>query len=187
MEAGTIARSYAEALLEVAEREGTPETFAEAFEEVVAALEADARIRTFIEAPTVDRGEKKQVLRTAFEGRVQRLFLNFLLVVIDKRRERLLTRIAREYRSLLDQRTGRVHAEVTLAREVDERLEEEISAGLSQRLGKKVVPHIKVDPKILGGIIIRYEDKVLDASVRRRLIGLRRRMLAAELDGAHAR
>lgn len=181
MEAGTIARSYADALLDVAAREGAEESFAEAFEELAGVLEDDARIRAFLAAPTIDREEKKRVLTTALEGRVPRLFLNFVLVVVDKRRQRLLTLMAREYRSLLDRRTGRVHAEVVLAREADERLEEDIATGLSQRLGKKVVPHIKVDPKILGGIIVRYEDKVLDASLRRKLLGLRRRMMAADL------
>lgn len=183
MEATTIARAYAEALYAVAEREGAAQAYAEAFDEVAELLRTQPRIRTFVEAPTVDPSEKKGVLREALGGRVPGLFLNFLLVVLDKRRQRLLLGMAKEYHAILDERMGRVHADVTLAREPDERFEEEIASGLSDRLGRTVVPHIQVDPRILGGIVVRYEDRVLDASLRRRLLGLRRRMMAVEVEG----
>ncbi|HUH11556.1 MAG TPA: ATP synthase F1 subunit delta [Longimicrobiales bacterium] len=183
MASSTITRTYAEALYEVAERDGQAQAFAEAFDEVAGLLRTQPRVRTFVEAPTVDPEEKKRVLREALSGRVPAHFLNFLLVVLDKRRQRLLLQMAREYHAILDERMGRVHADVTLAREPDERFEEEIASGLSERLGRTVVPHIQVDPRILGGIVVRYEDRVLDASLRRRLLGLRRRMMAVEVGG----
>jgi F-type H+-transporting ATPase subunit delta len=68
-----------------------------------------------------------------------------------------------------------------MAREPDERAEEDLRAELSRILGKRVIPHVVVNPKILGGLVVRYGDKVMDGSVRRRLSGLRRRLLEVEL------
>lgn len=181
MESGTIGRGYAEALFELASREGAQQDFADAFDQVVRLLHEEPRVRTFVEAPTVDREDKKRALRAALEGHVPRLFLNFLLVVIDKRRQRLLTEMARQYHVLLDEHTGRLHADVTLAREPDEALERDIASSLSQRLGRTVVPHVHVDPRIIGGLIVRWGDRVIDGSVRHRLVSLRRRLLSADL------
>ncbi|HUH00057.1 MAG TPA: ATP synthase F1 subunit delta, partial [Gammaproteobacteria bacterium] len=122
-------------------------------------------------------------LRTALAGQVPPVFLNFLLVVLDKRRQRLLGEIALAYRELLDEKLGLLNVEVTLAHELDERGEEEVALQLSRILGRRVLPHLRVDPAILGGIIVRYGDRVLDGSLRRRLVSLRRRLLGAGLEG----
>ncbi|MBI4410555.1 MAG: ATP synthase F1 subunit delta [Gemmatimonadetes bacterium] len=183
----TIARSYAEALFELGERQDQQEAFARASEELATLLEREPRLRAFLETPKVEAAAKKRVLRDALGERVPALFLNFLQVVIDKRRQRLLREIAREYRSLLDERLGRLHVQVLLAREPDERTEREIAEELSQALGRKVIAHLRVEPAILGGIVVRYRDRVLDGSLRRKLLSLRRRMVEAELPrGVHS-
>ena len=177
----TVARNYAEALFELGERHGQREAFASAVDELAGLLDQEPRLRAFLESPKVETEDKKGVLRRALEDRVPPLFLNFLMVVLDKRRQRLLREIAREYHALLDERLGRLHAQVTLAREPDERFEQEIAADLSKILGRQVIPHVQVNPQILGGIVVRYGDRVLDGSLRRRLVSLRRRLVEAEL------
>jgi F-type H+-transporting ATPase subunit delta len=177
----TIARSYAEALFELGERHGQAEAFSAALTLIAATLESEGRLRLFLETPKVEPAEKKRVLVEALREQVPPLVLNFLLVVLDKGRQRILPQIAREYRALLDESLGRVHAEVTVAREPDERTEREIAAELSRALGKTVIPTIQVDPKIIGGIIVRYGDRVMDGSLKRRLVTLRRRLLDAKL------
>ncbi len=177
----TIARSYAEALFALGERHEAHAAFAEAFHQLSALIERVPRVRTFLESPKIEAANKKAVLQGALQGRVPQLFLNFVLVVLDKRRQRLLPEIAREYDALLDERSGRLHVEVTLAREPDERAEEDLRAELSRILGKRVIPHVVVNPNILGGLVVRYGDKVMDGSLRRRLSTLRRRLLDVEL------
>jgi len=180
----TVARSYAEALFELGERHNLVEAFAEAFEAFTRLLESEPSVRAFLETPKVEPAEKKRVLRESLEGRVPPLFMNFLLLMIDKRRQRMILPTAAEYRALLDERLNRVHAQVTLAREPDEQTEREIAGQLSRVLGRTVIPHIKVDPKILGGIVVRYGDHILDGSLRRKLTSLRRRLLEAEVPAA---
>ncbi len=180
----TIARSYAEALFELGERHRAHEALSRAFHEVVALLEHEPRVRLFLETPKIELADKKAALRRALEGRLPPLFLNFLLVVLDKRRQRLLPTIAAEYDLLLDEASGRVHVQVTLARDVDERAEEDLRAELTRILGRTVIAHVHVDPRILGGVIVHYGDKVIDASLRRRLASLRRRLLETPLSAA---
>src|SRR5690606_34896686 len=106
-------------------RHGQQEAFAEAVDQVAALFESEPRLRTFLETPKVEPAEKKGVLRQVFGGRVPPLFLNFLMLLVDKRRQRLIGEIAREYHALLDEHLGRVHVQVTLAREPDEEMKRE--------------------------------------------------------------
>lgn len=183
-ESSTIARGYAEALFALGRKTGEDEVYARAFEAVGALLDTDPRVADFLGSPKIAAATKKQVLVGALADRVPRRFLNFLLVVLDKRRQRLLPRIEREYQRLVDERLGRRHVQVTLAHEPDERTEREVASELSRILGSQVIPHIRVDEAILGGIIVQYGDRVMDGSLRRRLLSLRRRLLDAALPAA---
>jgi hypothetical protein len=82
-------------------------------------------------------------------------------------------RHAAEYRDLLDEKLGRLHVQVTLAHEPDEARSRRSSAELTRITGRTVIPHISVDPALLGGIVVRYGDHVMDGSLRRRLLSLR--------------
>lgn len=177
----TIGRNYAEALYSLGQKRGEAEAYADAFIELDRALASDLRIRRFLETPKIDPPAKQAVLRSALEGRVPEAFLNFVLVVVAKHRQGRLHAIREEYDVILDERAGRVQAEVTLARQPDERLIEEIRSRLSTMLGKTVVANVHVNPAILGGIVVRYGDRVLDGSVRRQLASLKREMMHAGL------
>ena len=84
-----------------------------------------------------------------------------------------------EYHTLVDEVTGRVHARVTVARETDEAEQKLIADRLSKAIGKTVVPHLNVDPRILGGVVVRVGDTVMDGSLRKRLATLKRRMVSS--------
>jgi F-type H+-transporting ATPase subunit delta len=173
----TVARSYAEALFDIARRTGEESAFAAAFESLERALTADPRVRNFLATPKIEVAAKKAALRAALQGKVPVHFLNFVMVVLDKRRQRILHEMGIEYHALMDEHLGRLNVRITLAHEPDERAEEEITTELSRILGRKIVSHIDVDPGILGGIVVRYGDRILDASLRRRLLNLRERLL----------
>ena len=182
-----VARNYAEALFELAERHQAHEAFAAAAATVAGLLADDPRIGAFLAVPKIEPRAKKQVLRAALAGRVPPLFLNFVLVVVDKRRQALLGEIARSYRALLDEKLGRLHVDVTLAHEPDAATEQRIAGELGRILRRTVVPHVRIDESILGGIVVRYGDQVLDGSLLRRLASLRSRMLEAALPPGGAR
>lgn len=177
-----IARNYAETLLELARRSGgeaAVEEFGQALEQVSELLRREPRVLEFLETPRVTSEERKRAVRAAFAGNVPEPFLRFLLVLIDKRRQTLIREIAEEYTLLVDELKGRVRAHVTVARAADPALQREIVASLERRLGKKVVSTFETDPSLVGGVLVRVGDQLYDGTLRRRIAGLRRRMVTA--------
>jgi F-type H+-transporting ATPase subunit delta len=175
----TIARNYAETLLELAQRAGDLRGWGEMLDQVSDAMETDRRLRTFLESPRVSAQRKNEILTKAYGAQLPRNFLRFLQALINHRRQMLIPAIAHTYHDLVDQVEGRVHASVTVARPADESDRTVLTKQLSRMLGKDVVPHFHVNAGILGGVIVRVGDTVLDGSVRRRLATLRTKMLAA--------
>lgn len=174
-----IARNYAEALFDVGERSGETTQFAELLEALTGAIGADPLIRQVMESPGVPKRTRLAVIQGALQGRVPAGFLRWVEAVVRRGRQGLLALISQEYQALLDIKLNRVHAGVTLARKVDPALQAEIVTRLSQALGKTVVPHFRENPSLLGGVIVRVGDRVMDGSVRHRLQQLRRQMLGA--------
>jgi F-type H+-transporting ATPase subunit delta len=177
-----IARNYAETLIALAQRDGgdtAVDTYGVALDDVAELLRQEPRIREFLGSPRVSTDDRKRAIRGTFEGRVPESFLRFLLVVVDKRRQTLLPEIAIEYRALVDQLRGRVRAHITLARDADAGLRDEIVAALEKRIGRTVIPTFSSDPALLGGVLIRVGDLLYDGSMRRRIAGLKRKMMAA--------
>lgn len=177
----TVARSYAETLFELARREDAVDAYAEAMDVVARLIAENPRFRLFLETPRIGAEDKKAAVRRAFEDRLPRHVVSFVLVTIDRRRQRLLRDIAYEYRMLLDEHMGREHVHVTLARSVDDATGRLIAERLSRVIGKEAIPHIVVKPEIVGGLIVRTGDMIFDGSVRRHLDDMRRRLLQAAL------
>jgi len=177
----TVARNYAETLFELARRNESIQEYGDALGMVAGLLEDDSRFRTFVETPRIDDENKKDVIRKVFRDKAPKQVINFVLITIDKRRQTLLREISAEYLLLLDDHLGREHVEVTVARPLDDTTANVVSEQLSKMLGRQAIPHIRVKPEILGGLIIRTGDMIYDGSVRRRLEGLRRRLLTVRI------
>jgi F-type H+-transporting ATPase subunit delta len=173
----TIARNYAETLLELAQRAGDLRGWGELVDNIANAMESDRRLRVFLESPRVSAQKKNEIFQKAYGGALPKLFVRFLQALVSHRRLMLIPAIAHQYHDLVDQVEGRVHASVSVARAVDDGDRQLVTAQLSRALGKEVVPHFHVNPSILGGVIVRVGDTVLDGSVRRRLATLRARMM----------
>ena len=177
MNDATISRNYAETLLILAKKDGQQEQWGTLIDAIGVAMREDRTLKTFLESPKIAASQKIEILAKALGKRVPPLFLRFLETVVAKRRQMLIPVIASEYRALIDESEGRVHANVTVAREPAEAEKDALAKQLSRVLGKRVVPHISLNPAILGGLIVKIGDTVMDGSVRRRLATLRSRML----------
>lgn len=176
----TIARNYAAALYELGVTHGESDAYATAFRSLSEML-ADERVRRFLDTPKVEAADKQAAVRKALEGRVPEHFLRFVLVVIAKRRQGILDVIQSQYQMMVDEQADQVHAEVTLAREPDEATRAMLAERLTALLGKTVIPHIRVKPDILGGLVVRYGDHAMDASLRRQLVAMKRDLMNATL------
>lgn len=180
----SIAKNYAETLFELAQRADSLDEYGEAITVVATLVDENPAFREFLETPRVASSEKKKVLEKTLDGRVPPMLLNFLKIMVDKRRQRLVRDIARSFRALVDEHLGRAHVEVTVARSLSDDALRELSRKLSEVIGKTVIPHVHVKPSILGGVVVREGDTVYDGSMRRQLDRMRRRLLSAELDSA---
>ncbi len=177
----TVARNYAETLFALAERHEGVEAYGTGIETVAVLIDENDDFRRFLETPRIAVGQKKEVVRKVFGETLPTKLVNFILITLDKRRQRLLRVIAREYNGLLDEHFNRVHVEVTLARKLDDDSVEEMQKRMTAALGKTAIPHVRVKPGILGGAIFRTGDTIYDGSLRRRLDSMRRRLLKADL------
>lgn len=174
----TIARNYAEVLLELARRAEDPAGWGKLMRDVANGMLQDLTVQHFLESPKISEAQKNEVFFQALGDRVPRHFLRFLQTLVRKRRQMLIPTISSEYDKLLDIHEGRVHANVTVARETSAEDESRIAAELSRVIGMTVVPHLNVNPAILGGVVVKIGDTVMDGSVRRRLGRLRNQILA---------
>jgi F-type H+-transporting ATPase subunit delta len=180
MRSSTIARNYAEALLALARKANDLEGWGASIRGVVSAIEGDERLRNFLAAPQVSADQKRTVIGKAFADRLPAKMVRFIQKLIENRRQMLLPEIAIEYGNLVDEATGRIHANVMVAREASEADLKMIAAHLSRAFSKVVIPHVTVKPEIIGGVIVKVGDQVMDGSVRKRLRTLRSRVLAAK-------
>jgi F-type H+-transporting ATPase subunit delta len=177
LRAATIARNYAEALFELGEKSGRTEDYLELVEALAAAVEASERARAVLMSPKVTKARKAEILAAAVPD-APREFALFLVAVVKRGRQLLLGEIATEYAGLLDVKYNRVRAGITLAREPDPALRAAIIKALGDALGKEIVAGFAVEPAILGGAVVRVGDRMMDGSVRRKLLQLRRALLA---------
>lgn len=180
----TVARNYAATLFDLAQRHEGLEAFAGGVDTLVGLLDQNPSFRVFLETPRIADHDKKALLRRVFSDVLPRSLLNFLLVTVDKRRQRLLGHIAEEFHALLDEHLGRTHVTVTVARQIDAAALEEVSGRLSALLGREAIPHVRINPAILGGVHLKTGDTVYDGTLRRRMKQLRRQLVNVELPAA---
>jgi F-type H+-transporting ATPase subunit delta len=174
----TIARNYSETLFALATKAKDLRGWGKMINDVAVAMQEDATLKLFFESPRIPASTKIEVLSKAFQDRMPRLMVRFLQSLVTHRRQMLIPDIARVYMDLVDEAEGRMHARVTVSREPSAADTKVIKQQLSRLFDKDVVPHMTVNESILGGVIVHVGDTVLDGSVRRRLLSLKRRMLA---------
>lgn len=179
MRAGTIARVYAETLLRSAERHDRVEPVDESVRGLASVFGMSPEFRRFLAAPQIQAADKRALVRSALSDRLDPLLVRFLELVIEKHREGLLEEILTAWTALLDTRANRQSATVTTALPADPEWVTRVREALERATGKTIVLEERVDPSLLGGLVVRTGDTVIDGSLKSRLSTLRRRLRAA--------
>jgi F-type H+-transporting ATPase subunit delta len=173
-----VARVYAESLLDAADkRNATPqvlEEFASLLEDV---FRADPQFEAFLASGAISRKPKAQVIRRAFDGRASDVFRNFLLVLNDNLRLDLLRAIYQAVRELYDERSGRMRVVVTSAVPLPDDQRDRLLHELREKYHKEPVLATRVDPDLLGGLVVRVGDWLYDGSVRTRLQTIQKQLI----------
>jgi F-type H+-transporting ATPase subunit delta len=173
-----IAQVYARSMFEVAESSDKLDVVREQLGKVADALSDDRDLQVFFFSPYFSTQEKVEGLDKAITG-AEPIVLNFLKLLIEKHRMPALMRIRRVYDSLWEDYNKLLPVEITSAVELDKNIVKHIGDRISEQTGRKVELSAHVEPDILGGIVVRVGNQVLDASIRRRLELLRRQIARA--------
>lgn len=181
MLANEAAPKYARALFELGERDGKLDLYREQLQSLVAIFDSHAELRRFMFHPQVKAEVKKDTLKKVFSGDVDKILLNFLMLLVDRRRISGINVIWDEFRRLFNGARNLEEAEVTTAIALSDTAHTALRQKLSEVTGKNIVLHTKVNPSILGGVVVHIGDKLIDGSVVRQLADLRRVLTSSKL------
>ena len=173
-----IAQVYARSLFEVAKERDRLDVVREQIGQFSDALAESRELQTFFFSPYFSTEEKKQGLDKALEGE-EEIVRNFLGVLIENHRMPALFRIRRELDAMWRDVNQLLPVQITSAVELDEAVTSRIGEEIGRQTGRKVELSAQVDPDVLGGIVLRVGNSILDASIRTRLERLRKQVARA--------
>jgi F-type H+-transporting ATPase subunit delta len=173
-----IAQVYARALFEVAQEQKKLDVVREQLGQFADALNESADLRVFFFSPYFSTEEKKDGLHKALTD-ADPAIVNFLETLLERHRMPVIFRIRDEYGRLWDQENKLLPVEVTSAVDLDEATVKSIGERIGEQTGQRVELTSTVDPDILGGIVLRVGNSILDASIKHRLDQLRKHVAQA--------
>ena len=175
------ALSYANALLELAEeRKASPEALATDLGSLRELIAANETFRLYLSDPSISGEARWEVLRRVLSNQVSPLLLQFMGVLNEKNRLGLITQIADAFDAILDEKLGKVEVDLIVAHKLSPDQLSEATQRISQTLKREAVVHPYVDESIIGGVIVRVGDKLIDASVKNQLNSIKSKLLAAK-------
>jgi len=170
----TIVQHYADALAEVAISQKSAEKVRRELSDFLALLRESQQLGVLLGSPAVSRANKHAVAQALVERMsASRTLRNFLFVVIDQRRVGLLQEIQQAFEARLDDLEGVARADVTSARELNERERQQLRTVLERLSGRHVEANYELDPALIAGAVVRVGSTIYDGSVRMQLERLR--------------
>ena len=173
-----IASVYARSLFEVAKEQGKLDEVREQLGQVADAINEDHELQVFFFSPYFSTEEKKEGLGKVLDG-ADPAVLNFLELLVEKHRTPALFRIRRAYDELWEHENKLLPVTITSAVELDEDVARRIGEQIGEQTGQRVELTQTVDPDIIGGLVLRVGNSILDASIRNRLDNLRKNVAKA--------
>jgi len=174
-----VARVYAEALLNAADKQGQSDDVVEGLDSLIRDLfQAEPQLEAFLTSSAIGRERKAQVIDKVFENKASVLFVDFLKVLNQHERLNLLRPILAAAKELRDERAKRIRVQVRSAVPLANDQENRLRQQLREALKLDPVLQMAVDPELLGGVVVRVGDWLYDASVRARLESIRNQLIA---------
>lgn len=174
--AGKLEKVYADALFELANEENNLDTVYNELNAVCEILNANSDFVKLLGIPTVSNEEKKKLISNCFEKKLSDTVFNFLNVLCDNGRMKYYSSIIDEFKTLYNDKNGILEVEVITTVKLSENLKTKLLEKLSKNSGKKISLVEKIDPSIMGGIVLKYNNTQIDASVKARLDNMRQQI-----------
>lgn len=178
MSSGSIARRYARALMALGVDNNDYEALGQQVGALARAMKSSSELAETLSNPAFPRSDRKKVI-TALLARLNasKTVESFVLLLLERERLAALPDIARELDAMIDERKGRIAAEVVSARPLSDQQLAQLERALEALSGKKVDIAKREDPELLGGIVAKLGDTVYDGSLRTQLAQLRQRLV----------
>ena len=174
-----VVMRYARALLQLANEQKQAEPIRGELKSLREILDANAPFKAMLSDPAVSVSTRESLLQRTFANRASRTLVNFLGLLNSKGRIGLIEEMIVAYEDLLEQQLGNVEVDLTVAQKLTPEQLERAQQKVSSAIGRKAVMHVYVDESIIGGVVLRVQDKLIDASVKHQLEMLKRQLLAA--------
>jgi F-type H+-transporting ATPase subunit delta len=164
-----VGRTYAQAVFELAEQSQLVDVLKNDLD-VLANLTAQSEeFETLMVSPSFHDEHKKQIVGAVFSGKLNELTINFLMVVIEHNRMKFLLQIIASYNELWEEYHGCHRVKVIVSKAMDKAETERLTRSIAAAINGRVMLEVIVNPSIIGGITIRYGDKLIDNSIRNKL------------------
>jgi F-type H+-transporting ATPase subunit delta len=173
-----IASKYSEAVLELAVSLRQEDLVLNEIKLIADVIASDREMTIIINHPAIDAAEKKQFLNSLFDGKISELSQNLIGLLADKRRLDLIPFIEASYRELLNKRKNIVSATLSCSERLADSAVANIKAQLAEHLGKTLELEVKVDPSLIGGVVLKMGDQVIDGSLKGQLKALEKTLLS---------
>jgi len=173
-----IARVYADALFGVAKEKGSLDAVHEELGQVADAIGQERELQTFLFSPYFSSEEKRDGIGRAISGGEPEL-VNFLELLAEKHRMPAIFRIRRRFDELWAKENRRLEVRLTSAVPIDESVVQRVGDEIERKTSKQIDLESEVDPEIIGGLVLRVGNMVLDASLRAKLERLRKEVASA--------
>jgi F-type H+-transporting ATPase subunit delta len=170
---------YANALADIALAQGAAAPVVQQLGDFSAAYAASAELRNVLSSPAVSKEEKRGIVeKMAARLSSSKIVCNFLFIVIDHQRTRLLPEMFETFQNVLRERQGVAEAEIFSPVALNDAQKKEMTQTLERVTGKTIEAKFSLDPNLLGGARVRVGDTIYDGSLRNRLDSLRERLTA---------
>lgn len=168
-----VSSRYAKALLDTSTAESLNDIVVKDLDLVKNMINSSRDLSNFIKSPIISETQKRKVFDELLSDKVHKLTLNFINVLLEKGRESLIVSIIIQFENLYNLRNNRVKVEIKSASELTEDIKSKVLNKLTEVTGKIILPKFFVDKSLKGGLSIRVEDWVYDASLKTQLELLR--------------
>jgi F-type H+-transporting ATPase subunit delta len=175
----TAAKRYAQAAFEIARDRNSLEKWSADLALVALAM-ADPQAAAILSSTKLALADRYRLLEAVLAG-IDPLVMNLAKLLVAKGRVDVASQVAEAYRDLVDEHSGVAHAAVVTAVPLADAEQRAVEKRLSQITGKKVIAHLEVDPAILGGLVARVGDRLIDGSTHSKLLALKRTLEGQEL------
>ncbi|TVR16121.1 MAG: ATP synthase F1 subunit delta [Balneolaceae bacterium] len=178
----TAAKRYANAFLKTVIEEGKLEKAKDDISLISNTLESSKELRLFLKNRIISSSQKRAALESIFSDKTDKLTFGLIKLLLDKKRENLLEQISGNFLALYNHHHGIIEANIYSASKLDDKQQKALIKELEQSTGKKVKINAKIQEDLLGGLMVRIDDTVIDGSVKFKLNQLKEKFTSAAVE-----